>query len=199
MRNTCFHIGAGAALFAAGALIILDSETLISLAVSVFIHELGHITALVLLGANINRITAGAAGLEIQYSGRLSYGAEVISAAAGPIAGVIGAVISYILLRRTGIEIYSLIGGISTLLSLFNLLPVGYLDGGRMLFHLSAPFIGGERAEVIVRAAGAATIIAVAAAGLILTLHTHTNFSVLLCAFIMAIYYCKNCGSIIKF
>lgn len=80
------------------------------------------------------RITA--LGAEMQVAGRLSYGGELLAAAAGPAVNLILA-----LLLGYGGRLWSplyLFAGAQLVLGVFNLLPVLPLDGGSLLWNLAA-------------------------------------------------------------
>ena len=72
----------------------------------------------------------------MQIAGRLSYGGEILAAAAGPAVNL-----ALALLLGLGGRVWEglyLFSGAQLALGLFNLLPVQPLDGGRILWHLTA-------------------------------------------------------------
>ena len=71
--------------------------------------------------------TVTAVGAEIELEGSLSYGREILSALAGPLANF---VLANVFCRLPGGAIFS---GLNLVLACFNLLPIGRLDGGRIL------------------------------------------------------------------
>lgn len=111
---------------------LIDTQNLFFLALfAALIHELGHIFAIWLCGAYIERIELhgyGARMLLAQYP-LLSCKREIFIAAAGPIAGIVAAMV----FSAIGNETCTLIAGFSFVLSAFNLLPASPLDGGRIL------------------------------------------------------------------
>ena len=120
--------GAGALLFALAY--FLDNHGLIAaLLPAAAVHELGHVLVLWLCRASIRRVRVGAFGVELDYSGPLEPSELLLAAAAGPAAGLIFALTA----KRLGGEYLQFSGTISLWLSLFNLLPVLPLDGGRIL------------------------------------------------------------------
>ena len=95
---------------------------------AVVVHELGHIAALSLLGFRIKGIELEPAGLKINYAGSSGVSKEILSALAGPMAGMFFSAILLLIFKD-----YKLSADISVIYSLFNLLPIMPLDGGRAL------------------------------------------------------------------
>lgn len=103
-------------------------------ALAALLHESGHLAALWLLGARLERLSLRLTGAEIGYrSERLSYGGEVLLALAGPGMNLLCACLCAFLARIWPEPwLYRFIGCHLTL-ALFNLLPALPLDGGRAL------------------------------------------------------------------
>lgn len=132
----------GAAVLMLGVF-LLDADTASALLVPVFVHELGHISAIKLFGFELRGFRMEPGGLCIDYCGEGTYLAHALSALAGPACGIIywrlmspGAV--------TGAQWREQTAGMSLLLSAFNLLPVLPLDGGRILLNVSSAVFGAE-------------------------------------------------------
>ena len=153
MKNVELYISPTALLVFA-LLWFFDGSGLYAAAVpAAAVHELGHAMFLWLGGLRLRSLKLGLFGLEMDYWGRLDglTGAMVIGA--GPAFGLLYAALC---LGAEG-EYWRLSGGVSLLLSVFNLLPVLPLDGGRLL-----ALAAGERAEGISRVIS----LAIAALGL---------------------------------
>lgn len=106
------------------------------------VHELGHVTAAMLMGGRVEALTLSAAGAELRfvYSAVLSYSGECLVALAGPAVNLMAGVPLYL----SGLFFPAMI----TLgLGVFNLLPVLPLDGGRVLSDLVAVRFGLDHAE----------------------------------------------------
>ncbi len=120
------------------ALFVLLSSPLLlgALLLAALTHELGHCAMLRWLRARVTAVRITAMGAEMRIEGRLSYGGEVLAAAAGPAVNLLLAP----LLAYGGRlwEILYLFAGTQLVLGLFNLLPILPLDGGSMLWNLLA-------------------------------------------------------------
>ena len=141
-----------AALAAAGY--FLDAYILTSLIIAAVVHELGHIIALKASHFRINGFAAELGGLRIDYSGETAPAFHALAALAGPLAGLGFAFLCSFLARVTGISWFALTAGISLALSLFNLLPVLPLDGGRTLAAVLSAIMGRIRAEKVTHCVG---------------------------------------------
>ena len=73
------------------------------------------------------------------YAGGLGH---ALAAAVGPAMGLLYALAASLLAARYNSAWLELTAGVSLLLSAFNLLPALPLDGGRILYHLSAALFG---------------------------------------------------------
>lgn len=106
----------------------------IGLVVILVIHEIGHAIVIRAKGLRTGALVlipfvGGAVTLKRQP--RSAY-TDAQIALAGPIAGAIASLISYAIYRSTSDPLYLLIAYVGFLLNLFNLTPVGPLDGGRI-------------------------------------------------------------------
>ena len=121
------------------ALIFLDVPYFVPLLFAASVHECGHLICAATLKIKVRSIKLSILGARINVDvSRLSYGREFFLALCGPLAGILGALLSFSLSRffaadtRIYEALYSF-SAISVFLSLFNLIPVESLDGGRML------------------------------------------------------------------
>lgn len=136
------------AVFAA-AVYFLDMYVLMSLLFAVAVHELGHVLCLRVLGLNIRALSVGGGGLCIDYCGQCTAAAHILSAAAGPAAGLAYAYLCSYLGLKLHVSWFRLTAGMSLILSLYNLLPVLPLDGGRIFATLCSVFLGDYRGGVL--------------------------------------------------
>lgn len=127
---------------AAALVYLLDDQGLFTLAaVSAAVHELGHYAALRAFGARPYLLRLELTGAAMYFDeSRLSYGREMLAALAGPLAGLL------LTFAAAYLGAHAL-AGVSLALSLFNLLPIGGLDGGRLLRALLSIHTDPERAD----------------------------------------------------
>ncbi len=118
----------------------------------VVVHELGHIVALRLYGLRVRRVSADLRGLCIEYAGVCAPLGHAVSALAGPAAGFAYAFAASYFAARTANEVLTLSAGVSLLLSLFNMLPILPLDGGRVFSILVSELLGGRRGDALTKA-----------------------------------------------
>ena len=128
---------------------VVSIETAIAIALPVAVHELAHIIALRFFGLKVKSVRAELTGLCIDYCGFAEPVAHIAAAFAGPAGGFIYAYAASLIARETGCAWMELSAGISLLLSVFNLLPVLPLDGGRILLGLMAMLLGTQAGERI--------------------------------------------------
>ena len=134
-------------------------------ALSALCHELGHLGALRLAGAEVESVRLTAFGAEIQADTRyLPYGREILCTLAGP---AVNLVLALVLARAAGDYV---LAGANLLLGLFNLLPVPSLDGGRALFLLVSWALDPIAADAASRTVGRCCSLALTAIALVLTL-----------------------------
>lgn len=137
-RRFSFEVRPGAAVLLAGLYFLLPLRWCARLALTVTAHELGHVAALILCGAEVCGLRMEGCGLALRCTPPEGALRTVMAALAGPAAGA-GL---FFILRGLG---YIACAELSLLFSCVNLLPVLPLDGGRALYAaLSAQ--AGERA-----------------------------------------------------
>lgn len=166
MEKERLSIGAGALLLGALIYCTASFSELASILAPVIVHELGHILTLRLYGLRIRRVRADLRGLCIEYGGLCEPPGHAVSALAGPAAGLAYAFAASFFARRSGNEALTLSAGVSTLLSLFNLLPILPLDGGRVFSILVTQLLGGRRGEKLTKAVSLTLASALLAGGI---------------------------------
>ena len=108
------------------------------------LHELGHLAALFALGSEIKEIKITVFGAKMKFNDHLSYAEEAVAAAAGPFVNL---VLAFICSRLHWLYPFA---GVNFALAVFNLLPVGTLDGGRLVGCLAAQFGNQQLSDRIV-------------------------------------------------
>ena len=125
------EIGWGAGVMLALALLAGAGGVLPLVGLAALCHELGHLLALRLAGAEVERLRLTAFGAEILADTRfLPYPREILCTLAGP---AVNLALALILSRMAGDYI---LAGANLLLGGFNLLPIPPLDGSKVLFSL---------------------------------------------------------------
>ena len=166
MKRPRFDFSAGAAFAAAALLFFLRPGELAALLPAIIVHELGHLAAIWALGLAPAGFRAEAGGFLIEVQGDAGPAGQGLIAAAGPLAGLLYAWAAARLSVAPGREWLALSAGLSLLLSLFNLLPVPLLDGGRLCAALASALPNARLGERLCRLLGLAAALAVLAAGL---------------------------------
>ena len=115
-----------ACLWWALLLLCLPLRWIAACAVAAAVHEMGHASAVYLLGGSIRSVRIGMAGAVIQ-SNCLTYGREILCSLAGPL---------FSLLCCLWIRVFPWFALCGLIQGAYNLLPLYPLDGGRTLFAL---------------------------------------------------------------
>lgn len=160
---------------AAALIYLLDEQGIFAMAIiSAAVHELGHYAALSAFGARPYLLRLELTGAAMYFDeSRLSYGRELVAALAGPMAGLLLAFAA----AFCGAHALS---GVSLLLSVFNLLPIGGLDGGRILSALLSMFLDHQRAQRICLWVTLICAAAMLAAGVYFMLRAHSGGALIL-------------------
>ena len=135
-KRTRLRVAPAAPLLWAAFVLLSKPQMLLALLTAAVPHELGHYLALRRFGDSVSELRITALGVEMQMSGRLSYGGEWLATAAGPFVNLLLAVVFGALGRLwEGAYLYA---GVNLILGLFNLLPIAPLDGGSLLWIAAA-------------------------------------------------------------
>ena len=131
-ERTRIRVSPGAPALLAVFVWLSSPEVLGAVLLAALCHELGHYAALRRRGGWVRAVRISALGAEMQVAGRMSYGGELLAAAAGP-------AVNLLLAAALGLpgrwwEPLYLLAGAQAVLGCFNLLPILPLDGGRMLW-----------------------------------------------------------------
>lgn len=171
------EVGWGAVALLVLALLAGAGGVLPLVGLAALCHELGHLLALRLAGAEVERLRLTAFGAEILADTRfLPYPREILCTLAGPAVNLALA----LLLSRVAGD-YTLAGA-NLLLGGFNLLPIPSLDGGRALYLLVSWLADPGAADQVCRRVGLGCALALTAAALVLTLRHQAGLFLLLAA-----------------
>ena len=141
-RRFSLDVRPGAVALLAGLYFLLPLRWCARLALAVAVHELGHVAALVLCGAEIYGLRMEGCGLALRCAPPEGAVRTIAAAISGPAAGV-GL---FCILRGLG---YPEGADLSLLYTCVNLLPVLPLDGGRILLGLMTMLLGARTGERI--------------------------------------------------
>ena len=131
-------------------------------AVACGLHEAGHYLVIRWMGGEIRFIRLTAVGAEMAVKRPLNYWQEGIAALAGPAVNLTLALV-FCCWERT-----ASFAGLNLLLAMFNLLPIGRLDGGRALHCTLALLAGPEWARQVGRGLDALCAVFLLGGGIIL-------------------------------
>lgn len=152
-----------------------------------FLHELGHIIAIKIMGGKVGALKVHGFGIQISGNLELDYKREAISALMGPIASLLAGLV-FILLSRLGMYTQLVVFLAMSNLCLFavNILPIYPLDGGRCLYCILAGRLEQSRASLITKIVSVVFIIPLLIAAVYLVVQTGYNFSLaILCAYLV--------------
>lgn len=122
----------------------LDQQMIVPMALfACLCHEMGHYIIIRMLHHDIRKVRLSIAGAEMVLDHAMGYWQEMTSAMAGPAVNFLLAAISSRYFHN------SLFIGLNLLLGVFNLLPVGELDGARVLRCIVSLLNSADMAEVI--------------------------------------------------
>ncbi len=161
------HIGSGFVLLMALVYFFDNNGIIAAAAPAVAVHELGHIFAMRLFGAYPTALNASVSGFSLDYSGIVSGWQEALTALAGPICGLLFALLCSTLGLYLKSEYFTMCAGLGLILNCFNLLPALPLDGGRALQRLLECIWGAYPAKAMMYCIG------VGIAGIICVIGAH--------------------------
>ena len=141
-RRFSLEVRPGAVVLLSGLYFLLPLRWCARLALTVTVHELGHVAALILCGAQVCGLRMEGCGLVLRCTPTEGALRTVTAALAGPAAGA-GL---FCILRGLG---YIACAELSLLFSCVNLLPVLPLDGGRILLGIMTMLLGARTGERI--------------------------------------------------
>lgn len=188
MRLGRLEISGGAVALLALLYYLDTGDTMLWVLLGCALHELGHCWAVRAFGGRVVLLRLSGAGAELRLSSArpLSAWGMLWAALAGPGVNLVVAWLSALLARRTGGRLY-FFAGINLGLACFNLLPAGWLDGGRALESILALLGRKETGQRLTRICGVGVGGALLAAGMALLWQSGgRNFTLLVAGLWMA-------------
>ena len=122
------------------------------LLLAVLLHECGHILLLILTGGKLKGVSFSLCGITMKAEYPPSYSAKIMISLGGPLVGIL----AFLLCRNAG-KTLALFSDINLWLSLFNLLPISFLDGGSAMESCLLLFLPYEYATALSRAVSLVT------------------------------------------
>lgn len=157
-----------------------------------FVHELGHMACVYLCGGGIRGLRLGAAGAELSVEGHFTYIQDALIALSGPSAGAILSAGALCAGELTGTGWLYGLGAVSLVYTLFNLIPVGSLDGGRALYALVCNRWGPDIAARTCLICDILFSAVFAGLGLYVLIASRGNATALICSFFVIKGCCKK-------
>lgn len=191
-QNHKVNITFGFILLLAAVTLLSGFRLMLVILAAAGVHELGHLGAIWLCGGRVEGARLGACGAEIVISGRFSYLRDALIALSGPLAGLLCALLAGALEPLWDSPFLRELCAASALYTVFNLFPMGSMDGGRALYALSAHALGPDRAGRICLIFNILSALALLAAGFAVLFVTRGNFSALFCTVFVIISCCKT-------
>lgn len=173
----------GGFLLVAAALFYWDTDGILPLAaLAAALHELGHYTAVRILGGQVAlfRLTAVGGDMRLDGTRPLSYPRELAAILAGPAVNLLCALCAARL--AGGREAAYLFAGLNLSLGAFNLLPICPLDGGRAFSILLAALLPPAAARQAALLCSSLLVGLLLISGAALCFHAAGNFTLLLMA-----------------
>ena len=161
---------------------VLQREVCIAVIISAAAHELSHLSASVITGGSLRKITLSPCGLELSLSPARSYGSEIFIALAGPCMNDLLMLLSPLCAGVRRKMLYT-----SAVMLIINLLPVPTLDGGRALGALLSLLLGERASSFILTVTGCAALFFLWIISVYIFFYTAENAALLIfCSYLFA-------------
>ncbi len=190
--RTAVHITPGFLLLLTAVTVFCGVEFTLVTLLAAAVHEIGHVMCAVLCGGRIRGFRFNAAGVELVLDGRFSYIQDALIALSGPLAGAMLACAALCAGELAGGVWAFRLAAVSTLYTVFNLLPLSSMDGGRALYALLCRFAGLFWAERFCLACDILFSSAFLVFGFYVLFATGGNLTALICALFVLAGCCKR-------
>lgn len=167
-------------VFLALSFFVVPVQWVLGWMIAAFVHELFHLLIMLILKIRVLSISVGASGVVIQ-SDFLTSAQELLCALAGPFGGLIAALL-IVIIPHVGVS--------AAIQTIYNLLPVYPLDGGRAVKCIATCFLGEDKATRISNAINILSIVLITFAGIWLPRKYQTGYIILVLLLLFMI--CKN-------
>ena len=155
------------------------------------LHEMAHILMLYFVGESAEKLDFVPQGIALVRKGKiLSYKSEILILSAGCILNFILFLIFYFCCQTLSLKLF---GVVNLGLGLFNALPIGALDGGRILKILLKNMFFAQKAELICKIVSVFIVVVFILLGIYLVLNGRRNVSLLLtCIYLTSMLLFRN-------
>lgn len=155
-------------------------------------HELGHISAIYLLGTSVERFFLHPFGAEMRLSGNVSYKKESVIALSGPGAGLVLSSLFFFLSKIFPSPLIYFSAVCSFFLSVFNLAPVRGFDGGRAAKCIFLSLFSYEKALRLIRASELLGLLLLSALSAASILYSYCNLSLCIICVLVLFSACRS-------
>ncbi len=178
------------------ALLLLDDNSTICWGfLAAFIHECGHIWAMILRKSKPRKICFRAFSIDIidVSNTQRDYNADIFILLAGPLSNLIIAIVLLIYHRFFDCQSLQVFAITNLFLAIFNLLPIETLDGGQIALNLLLRKCNIKTAERVSFLLSISILFPLAILGFYILIRSKYNFSLLfLSCYLTAILFFKN-------
>lgn len=181
--GVCFTVSFPAIAFLAIAIICDRKGTVLLCLIASFMHEAGHILAMLLKGAKLKsvRINLGDVAIDTE-STTLSYDDEIFISVSGVFINLILSLFSLLLFLFIKLSFCYNFFIVNLLIALFNLLPIRFLDGGQLLLFLLKKHFSIKTCDIVINILTVVFVVPVGVLGFIFVFNSSYNFSLLFTA-----------------
>lgn len=159
-------------IFITFAFMLGHGDKYVSVLMAALIHELGHICMAAILGVKMKFLKTGIVGISLKY--HFTYTSPLKEAAvclAGPLMGV---VVFFLGFKNGAVSYFT---AASLGLTVFNLLPISFLDGGCALSAVLSIFLSPDTVWKVCRVLSVIFTIILWCAAVMLMLHSNGDIS----------------------
>ncbi len=163
-----------------GLFIITDKTGLsVMVVLAAVIHEFGHLTAMFFLNSVPSSISMQIFGIRIEKKTNLSlsYIDECVIYFAGPLINFICALIFWAVYNLSLNPFFINVCVLHTVTALFNLMPVGVLDGGNIVRSILRKYMSVDNACIVQNIISVIFLVPIAATAFMLVLSDHHNYT----------------------